>query len=250
MIVACLALVMSLGGTAIASGLISGSSIKKHSISGNRLKNNTLTGTQIRESKLGKVPKAARADKATTATTATNATNAEHATSATSATTATSATNATNASHASSVDGVLIFPTKRVDAAADLASSTKIDLGTRGPFHFYARCYDTGGGTSTRAAEFIEVPDGVNATFGTEGDDSQPSLTSATAETDRELNGETASANSIGDNGTDADFRAASGDTAITGVVGMALAKNGTPATGNGPFGANDSCIFGGVVFG
>jgi hypothetical protein len=29
-----------LGGTAIASGLISGSSIKKHSISGNRLKSN------------------------------------------------------------------------------------------------------------------------------------------------------------------------------------------------------------------
>lgn len=38
MIVACVALVMSLGGTAIASGLISGSSIKKHSIAGNQLK--------------------------------------------------------------------------------------------------------------------------------------------------------------------------------------------------------------------
>jgi hypothetical protein len=41
-----------------------------------------LTGTQIRESKLGKVPKAAAADTATSATSATNATNATNATTA------------------------------------------------------------------------------------------------------------------------------------------------------------------------
>jgi hypothetical protein len=96
----------------------------------------------------------------------------------------------------------------------------------------------------------IEVPDGVNATFGREGRDTAESLTSATDETDRELNLSTTGTNQIAANGGDSDFRAASGDTAITGVIGMALAKNGAPATGNGPFGADDSCIFSGVVFG
>ena len=254
MVVACLALVMSLGGTAIASGLISGSSIKKRSIAGNRMKNNTLTGKQIKESKLGKVPRATLADTATTAksaltaASATNATNATEAAHAASASTATTATNATNAGHASSVDGVLIFPTKRVTADADLASSNKIDLGTRGPFHFYARCFLISG--ATQAVEYIEVPAGVNATFGTEGQDSLDSLTSATPEANRELNYESASADSIGDNATDSDFRAASTDTAITGNIGLAMAKTGNPSTGDGPFLPGNSCIFGGVVFG
>jgi hypothetical protein len=39
-------------------------------------------------------------------------------------------------------------------------------------------------------------------------------------------------------------------DVAITGNIGLAMAKNGTPATGDGPFLPGDSCIFGGVVFG
>jgi len=94
------------------------------------------------------------------------------------------------------------------------------------------------------------VPDGVNATFGTEGGDSADSLTSATPEASRELNTETASTNSINDNGTDSDFRAASTDTAITGNIGLAMAKNGNPATGDGPFLPGNSCIFTGVVFG
>jgi hypothetical protein len=83
-VIATLALVVALGGTAYATTKISGSQIKKHSIPGNRMKNNTLTGTQIRESKLGKVPNAKHADSATKATNATNATNAGHAGSASS----------------------------------------------------------------------------------------------------------------------------------------------------------------------
>jgi hypothetical protein len=60
-----LALLVSLGGTAIAaSSLVKGDNlIKKHSLSGNRLKDHTLTGTQINQNKLGKVPNATNADK-------------------------------------------------------------------------------------------------------------------------------------------------------------------------------------------
>lgn len=68
MVVALIALVISLGGTAMAAGLVNGDSlIKKRSLSGNRLRNHTLTGTQIDLNRLGKVPNAAHADAATTA---------------------------------------------------------------------------------------------------------------------------------------------------------------------------------------
>jgi hypothetical protein len=70
MVVALVALIAALGGTAAASfGPFSGNKfIQKHSLSGNRLKNNTLTGSQINESKLGKVPSASHADTAGSAT--------------------------------------------------------------------------------------------------------------------------------------------------------------------------------------
>lgn len=101
MIVAMIALIVALGGTAVAAkSLVDGNKlIKKRSLSGSRLKANTLTGTEIRESKLGKVPTAAKADSATKATaadTATKATTADAATNATHATNADTATNATN----------------------------------------------------------------------------------------------------------------------------------------------------------
>jgi hypothetical protein len=187
------------------------------------------------------------ADHATSADSANTATNADHATTADSANTANSAGTATTADTASTVDGLLIFPTKRVNAATDLVSSQKIELGSRGPFNFYARCYDEVG--VTHAVEYIEVTSG-NATFGTEGADSLESLTPNTPENEREINSESSSANEIGDNGTDSDFRAASTDVAITGNIGLAMTKNGSPAHGDGPFLPGDSCIFGGAVFG
>jgi hypothetical protein len=68
MIVALIALVMSLGGSAYAAHqlLISGRQIKRGTVTGDRLKNDTLTGKQIKESRLGRVPRAALADRATT----------------------------------------------------------------------------------------------------------------------------------------------------------------------------------------
>jgi hypothetical protein len=90
MIVALIALVFAMSGTAVAaSKLISGDKIiKKGSLSGNRLRAHTVTGTQIKVSTLGKVPSAALADSATHATSADSATSATHATSADTATSA------------------------------------------------------------------------------------------------------------------------------------------------------------------
>jgi hypothetical protein len=60
LIVAGLALVVAIGGTAYATATISGSTITDHSIAGRKLINNTLTGTQIKESALGTVPNASK----------------------------------------------------------------------------------------------------------------------------------------------------------------------------------------------
>ena len=58
LIVAILALVVALGGTAYAVSSINGSLLVDHSVKGRKLVNNTLTGTQITESSLGTVPRA------------------------------------------------------------------------------------------------------------------------------------------------------------------------------------------------
>ena len=82
-IVAVLALVLAMGGTATAAKLISGKEIRNGSVTGKdikakslgagKLKLDKLGGDQIDESKLGKVPAAVAADTATTATSATSA---------------------------------------------------------------------------------------------------------------------------------------------------------------------------------
>lgn len=76
MVVAMIALVVALSGSAYAAATINGKNIKSKSIAGSKLKNNTITGTQVKESKLGRVPLATRADLANQADNATNAANA------------------------------------------------------------------------------------------------------------------------------------------------------------------------------
>jgi hypothetical protein len=61
MIVALVALVVALAGTAYAAQTINGGAIKKQTIGGGKLKQKTLTGFQINTNKLGVVPAAARA---------------------------------------------------------------------------------------------------------------------------------------------------------------------------------------------
>ena len=61
MLVALAALIVALGGTAIAAQNINGGAIKKQTIGGGKLKRKTLTGFQINTNKLGVVPAARRA---------------------------------------------------------------------------------------------------------------------------------------------------------------------------------------------
>jgi len=61
MVVATIALIVALGGTAYAAQNINGGAIKKQTIGGGKLKQKTLTGFQINTNKLGVVPAAKRA---------------------------------------------------------------------------------------------------------------------------------------------------------------------------------------------
>jgi len=61
MVVAVIALIVALAGTAYAAQTINGGAIKKQTIGGGKLKKKTLTGFQINTNKLGVVPFAVRA---------------------------------------------------------------------------------------------------------------------------------------------------------------------------------------------
>jgi hypothetical protein len=61
MVVALIALIVALAGTAYAAQRINGGAIKKQTIGGGKLKKKTLTGFQINTNKLGVVPAAERA---------------------------------------------------------------------------------------------------------------------------------------------------------------------------------------------
>lgn len=61
MVVAVIALIVALAGTAYAAQTINGGAIKKQTIGGGKLKKHTLTGFQINNNKLGTVPTAKRA---------------------------------------------------------------------------------------------------------------------------------------------------------------------------------------------
>src|SRR3712207_5498481 len=65
--VALVALFVALGGTGYAAVKVNGKNIKNRTVTAKKFKKNTLTGRQIRESKLGSVPKAGRATSAGTA---------------------------------------------------------------------------------------------------------------------------------------------------------------------------------------
>lgn len=57
-----LAVFIALGGSSYAAVSISGSSLKHRSVGGTKLKRNTITGLEVRESRLGRVPRSEVAD--------------------------------------------------------------------------------------------------------------------------------------------------------------------------------------------
>jgi len=202
-----------------------GKDVRNGSLTGKDIKNNSLTGSDVSESSLGKVPNAAHADTADTAGTAGSA---------------------TTAGSAGSVAGLTNFPLKSAPAAAAFVAAPEVPLGSRGNFRFYGKCYFSGG--AVFADIYIALTSGV-AYFDTEDQD-VGLLLPTTPEGDRlveENNGAAANTFDAGDN--DADFRATDGTTTITGVVGLAFAKQGS-VPNPGPFGAGNGCLFGGSVFG
>jgi hypothetical protein len=235
MIVAIIAVFLAAGGVGYAASTINGKVLKNRSVAGKKLKKNTLTGTEIRESKLGKVPKAKRAD------TATNATHAN------TADTATNAGHATTADTAGALSVLALHATKTVDAAANLASAPAVTLGSKGPFTFYGKCY-VNASSQVEATSFIASTSNTGM-FDTEAEDSGY-VTPSTAETARKLQDVVAGTNSFDAGDGDKDFMATDGSLTIYGIVGLAAAKNGTPAEGDGPFGPGNRCMFGEVVFG
>jgi hypothetical protein len=71
-VLAALALMVALGGSAYAVSQIDGKTLVDRSVAGKKLKKNTVTGVEVNESKLAKVPRAANADHANNADLAKN----------------------------------------------------------------------------------------------------------------------------------------------------------------------------------
>jgi hypothetical protein len=148
--VSIIALVVALGGTAVAATKISGSSIKVRSIAGNRLKSNTLTGTQIKESTLKTVPSAFgafAAQKATTAKTADSATTAKSADTATTANTANTAANANQLGGVGPAGYVTSSKVLRFSIAMNKGDQDRVVSGV-GSVLFVASCASDGSSTA------------------------------------------------------------------------------------------------------
>jgi hypothetical protein len=207
-------------GRDIRRGGVFGSDVHNSSVTGTDVKNDSLTGKDVLESSLGTVPSASAANRANSA---------------------------------GAVDSVVTLALQHATAATSLASAPQVALGSKGPFSFYGKCYKSG--ANIQADIYVSLASGV-AIFSTEDQgDSTPAtgyLQPSTSEANRllEQTSSGAGANSFDAENDDADFRATDGTTAITGVVGLAAAKQGTPSAGDGPFGPGDGCLFGGTVFG
>lgn len=84
MVVACVALIVALGGTSYAAIRLPANSVgtkqlKRGAVTGVKVRSNTLTGTQINEARLAKVPSARRAETAEEAVSADTAAEATRA---------------------------------------------------------------------------------------------------------------------------------------------------------------------------
>jgi hypothetical protein len=155
MVVALMALIVALGGTAYAVQRINGKLVKKGSLPADRIKRHSITGTQMNLKRLGKVPTAAAADSAGIAGTANLAKNADNATKAF---LAQKATNADSAGNANTIAGTNMA---RMFAKLSSGPATKTLLDT-GFVKIVAGC---GGGnpsvTATSEADHQEAQFGM-----------------------------------------------------------------------------------------
>jgi hypothetical protein len=162
MVVALLALVVALSGTAVAAGLMTGDNlIRPRSLSGNRLRNHSVTGLQVAARTLAKVPSAKKADQAFVAGSAENAVNAQDAQ---------FATNARNASTLGGQPPSSFLPAANRVGTNGLikvaAGGGPVTLFTFGPFTVTMTCTKSGSNTSltvgASSAEANSIVDSAN----------------------------------------------------------------------------------------
>jgi len=143
---------------------------------------------------------------------------------------------------AAQVDTLQVDP-ENVPAAASLGAAPEITLLTYGPFTVYGKCFDDGAAqidgevyikTTTAGAVLDSDDDFLNGSSGY--------LDPGTLEIDREIENDADANNNDADSDA-SDFDAVLGGTKLQGNV-AAYAKQGTPAAGNGTYGAGNRCIF------
>jgi len=268
LIASMIALIVALGGTSYAAfslpnnsvgakqlknGAVGAFKLKNNAVGTFKLKNNAVTTAKLKN---GAITAAKIANGAITAAalnlaalgTVPSATNATNATNANHATTADNAGHATLADSSTSTSVVSIHATKTVNAASDFPSAPQVPLGTKGPFSFYGKCYVNASGR-VEATTYLASTSNTGM-FDTEAEDSGY-VTPSTAENLRKLQDvTTTAANTFVAGDGDKDFMATDGTTTIYGIVGLAAAKEGTPPTGDGPFGPGNRCMFGEAIFG
>ena len=146
------------------------------------------------------------------------------------------------ADSAAQVDTLQLDPVNVAKSAATLAAATEVELLTYGPFTVYGKCY--GPAAETDGDVIIKTSDaGAVLESGQNDLDGDPAyLNPGTLENDRDLAEADAAANSA-DGDDDETFDAVLGNVKLQGTA-AAFAKNGNPAAGNGTYGAGDRCIF------
>ena len=247
MVVALVALFISLGGVSygVATGFIDSREIKNRTIRDKDVRGNSLTGRAIRESRLGKVPRATRADSATSADSATNAQLAAVA---------------GRAENVQVLEGVKVAPSAaNADPNVAQGAAQQVPLGANGALSIYAKCWAendlavnpaVSGGifVSTSQPGSIMTSDSADL----EGNGGLADmLNPTTAEDQRAVSQTTSYAMTGVANRTGPDewgFSAVAPDgRTLHGELSLAT-KTGELAGGNGLWGPGPACVFTGFV--
>ena len=134
-------------------------------------------------------------------------------------------------------------PTVGVSPATTIAASPEVPLVSTGPFTAYAKCFESP--TATNGIVFVRTSeDGAIFQSTLDELEGNPSfLDRNTPEEEREVDRESANANLANYAGREEFTAMAPSGTVVTGDVQTAV-KNGTPAGGNGIYGAGNVCLF------
>jgi cell wall-associated NlpC family hydrolase len=238
-LLALVALFAALGGTSYAAIQINGKDLKNKSVPGKKLKNktitgakvkgNTLTGKQINEAKLGAVPSAVNATNATNAVNATNAANV--------------------AGHQRTFKRVTA--TTGPNATAAISAAPEVELFKAGTLTIYGKCATDTSGPTTYGFVFAKTSqNGATLNSAILPYSGTPAyLDTGTPELGRYIAVATAGPNTaMIAPWILTQFSATGPDGASLGGQVPVSVKNGTPPTGNGPYGDGDVCLFSGAV--